>query len=186
MQNNPTASQPIAETLFSVNLSEKDIARFWSYVEKTPDGCWRWKNKPNIGGYGMFGQQRKVLHGAHRVSFFIANGPFDSEKFVCHTCDNPICVRPDHLWLGTAQDNNRDRSIKNRTRKGDAHHWHYNKEQFFGTRNAASKLTDEVVIQIRKDRKELKMTYYKLAEKYGVSFGNIWKITSGRNWKHLL
>lgn len=91
-------------------MDEKAIARFWKYVERS-DGCWLW-----IGArterYGMFWNGTKY-EGAHRSSFRIHKGD-PGGAFVCHTCDNGFCVRPDHLWLGDVRANTRDMVAKDR------------------------------------------------------------------------
>lgn len=88
--------------------------RFWALVEKT-DSCWLWTGSTWDHGYGEF----KVLGErvlAHRYSYELANGPIPDARLVCHKCDVPLCVRPDHLFLGTAGDNNRDAAAKGRAR----------------------------------------------------------------------
>ncbi len=85
---------------------------FWAKVNKT-DGCWLWTRAKGTGGYGNFwndGAYRK----AHRVAWAISNGPIPAGMDVCHRCDTPACVRPDHLFLGTAKDNMADCRSKKR------------------------------------------------------------------------
>jgi len=88
-------------------------SRFWSRVQKT-EGCWLWTGCVNSTGYGSgtFGKAR--THMAHRFSWEIAHGPIPDGLCVCHRCDNPRCVRPDHLFLGTRSDNQNDRVAKGR------------------------------------------------------------------------
>lgn len=87
-------------------------ARFWEHVQKS-DGCWEWQGARDGGGYGYFSSGSGRVR-AHRFSYTLANGPIPDGLYVCHTCDNPPCVRLDHLWLGTRADNNRDRDRKGR------------------------------------------------------------------------
>lgn len=83
-----------------------------SFPEKLHD-CWIWINGTDRKGYGRFYIGRKSL-AAHRVSYLIFKGNIDDGLCVCHTCDTPQCVNPDHLWVGTIQDNNLDRDKKGR------------------------------------------------------------------------
>lgn len=90
---------------------EEAVARFWSKVIKT-DSCWNWTGSLNNKGYGQFqAGYGSVL--AHRVSWYFAHGEHPT-LCVLHHCDNPRCVRPDHLFLGTKADNNRDMCAKGR------------------------------------------------------------------------
>lgn len=96
----------------------KDIhERFWSKVKIT-EGCWEWVGSKQIGGYGELRATRtwKVL--AHRVSWQLHYGRIPEGFYVCHHCDNRCCVRPDHLFLGTAQDNTDDMIAKGRQIRG--------------------------------------------------------------------
>lgn len=89
--------------------------RFWAKVKKS-DTCWEWLGAKDELKYGMF-RPIGVLSSsvrAHRVAFVLTYGMFDVSLKVCHKCDNPSCVRPDHLFLGTHRDNARDRDSKGR------------------------------------------------------------------------
>ena len=77
-------------------------------------GCWEWKRATNNIGYGMFRIKQGLMRTAHRVSYELFNGPIPNGMVVCHTCDNPKCVNPDHLWAGTMLDNIRDMDSKGR------------------------------------------------------------------------
>lgn len=87
--------------------------RFWEKVDKTGD-CWEWTGFKNRQGYGQFQVSTKNGQPAHRVSFELANGKIPDGMHVCHKCDNPPCVRPDHLFLGTPSDNMKDMVKKGR------------------------------------------------------------------------
>ena len=93
---------------------KKEMKRFLSKIRKSKN-CWIWKCYKNKHGYGVFrlSTVRKQVF-AHRYSYTLNYGEFDKKLFVCHRCDNPSCVRPDHLFLGTALDNNRDSLLKGR------------------------------------------------------------------------
>lgn len=88
--------------------------RFWRRVKKT-DGCWEWTGGLLSSGYGAC-FVGAYSTGAHRVSWELANGPIPDGLWVLHHCDNRPCVRPDHLFLGTVLDNNRDAIAKGRRR----------------------------------------------------------------------
>lgn len=89
----------------------------WSYVKVEDNGCWIYQGGLNRRGYGKFGKTT-----AHRASYQIFKGQIEEGKYVCHTCDNPPCVNPDHLWLGTNSDNQQDSIKKGR------HRWQKNKK----------------------------------------------------------
>lgn len=93
--------------------------RFWEKVDRGEE-CWTWKPEfsRNPGGYGMFTPRHGARVGAHRISWELANGPIPPGMFVLHHCDNPPCVRPDHLWLGTHLDNMADMKAKGRSHSG--------------------------------------------------------------------
>ena len=99
-----------------------DEARFWENVKKADgDACWEWTASLQRGGYAQMKRKGKKIR-ASRFAYEIVNGPIASPLlFVCHTCDNPKCVRADHLFLGTAADNNADMMAKGRYSHGEAH-----------------------------------------------------------------
>jgi HNH endonuclease len=134
---------------------------------KSPDECWPWTARVNQCGYGTFKIGTKNWL-AHRVVYSILVGPLG--KFcVCHSCDNPGCCNPNHLWLGTPFDNARDRVLKNRTfiAKGEL--------------NGNSKLDASDVIAIRNSKGFLK----DIGEKFGVSEAMVSKIKLRRHWSHI-
>lgn len=145
--------------------------RYWSFVEKTDD-CWLWRGNTN-NGYGNFSVGSYRMQKAHRVSYVIKYGDFDSSLFVCHRCDNPICVRPDHLFLGTHADNMRDMAVKGR---------HVSPYRGKPELVASAKLTWDKVDRIRESARN-GMTHAELSTEYGVARAQITRIVSGDRWK---
>lgn len=91
-----------------------DSRRFWVQVRRDPSGCWMWSGSTNPNGYGHV-----TLHGvrgAHRIAWALMNGPIPAGRVVMHGCDNPPCVNPDHLSLGSQMDNIHDAIAKGRRR----------------------------------------------------------------------
>lgn len=101
-----------------ISTPENELIRFWQKVKKT-DNCWIWTSSKTNSGYGLFSRglygTKKVY--AHRLSWEIHNGSLPGKLFVCHKCDNPPCINPEHLFLGTNSDNIRDCFAKGRGNK---------------------------------------------------------------------
>jgi hypothetical protein len=149
-------------------MKQRDLDRFWKKVDKTsnPNGCWEWCGAIVLNrGYGLFGFKGTKL--AHRISYELSNGSIPSNMCVCHTCDNPKCVNPQHLWLGTTQDNTEDRHIKNRSARGSK----------IGT----SKLTEAQV----KDIKSKQLRSLEYCKKYNISDTTVYRIWNNEFWKHI-
>jgi hypothetical protein len=89
--------------------------RFWSKVTLAPSGCWEWQAARNEAGYGVIGYGPGKTTLAHRVSYMLCIGPVPCGMFVCHSCDNPGCVHPAHLWIGDQTANMRDMARKGRS-----------------------------------------------------------------------
>lgn len=98
-------------------ITKKQIKLFTERFAIQPNGCWdwTWNKDKDKDGYGLF--HARPHQKAHRFSYEMFKGEFDKSLYVCHTCDNPSCVNPDHLWLGTVKDNNNDTLTKNRHAK---------------------------------------------------------------------
>lgn len=109
-----------------IKLEEKHIKSFWNKVEKLGENeCWKWKAYKNKQGYGRFGFSASQSVNAHRISWVIHFGEIPPGLFVCHKCDNPECTNPQHLFLGTRQDNINDSLIKKRAK-------HFSKNKYYG------------------------------------------------------
>ena len=148
--------------------------RFWRFVQKS-DGCWEWTGGRAGKGYGAFGIDRDHMAYAHRVSWEMHFGPIPTGLFVCHHCDNPPCVRPDHLFLGTVVDNAVDMVSKGRHRAGKPHR---------GESNLNAKLTEAAVRDIR-TRRAAGERPIDLGREYGVTGSLITAIAARRAWKHV-
>jgi hypothetical protein len=166
-----------------------DVAtRFWAKVHKLDgeDACWEWTAAMfTASGYGCFGYQGKP-QGAHRVSWILSNGPIPDGLWVLHRCDNRKCVRPLHLFLGTAVDNARDMTAKGRNvpPTGDAHWMRQLKGAQAGVANHNAKLNETTVAEV----KVALVTGEgpsSLARRFGVKPASISLILSGQNWGHV-
>jgi len=147
------------------------IERFEAQHKKT-EGCWLWTYCVDRQGYGRFDG---IIHGvrytkAHRFSFALHSGkPVPPDKLVCHTCDNPTCVNPAHLWLGTVADNHADMN-----RKGRRH-------DQSGENSHLAQLNEEKVRKILSDSR----TYAEIAADYGVAATTITSIKNRVSWAHV-
>ena len=150
------------------NLSD----RFWAKVDQTGD-CWLWTGLRHSNGYGVGWANGGRMY-AHRVSWLVANGPIPAGLHVLHHCDNPPCVRPDHLFLGTATDNMRDMARKGRAGglmpRGHA--------------NPNSKLTADDVRSVRAALSAGEVPA-DIARRFGVRPQSITAIASGKSWSWL-
>ncbi len=127
------------------------------------DGCWLWHGTKNGYGYGVFLLPGEVPVRAHRYAYERVHGPIPDGLVVMHSCDNPPCVNPAHLSLGTRDDNNKDMQRKRRNRRAENHHW--------------GRLTDVQALEIFHATGESNHT---LARKYGVDPSTISHIRAGR------
>ena len=150
--------------------------RFWKRVNIGP-GCWEWTGPLARGGYGMFGSPYIPSKRTHRVAWFLANGPIPEGLSVCHRCDNRLCCRPDHLFLGTHADNNADMHRKGR---GNS----FGRKGRFGEAATSHKLSERQALEILV-RKRAGESTAKLVQEFGVSRTTVKKIANGRLWPHL-
>lgn len=147
--------------------------RFWKYtkIAKSPVLCWNWIGPKNHAGYGSMKINQKQI-GAHRFSYKLHIGDIPIGLFVCHSCDNPSCVNPTHLWLGTPQENMTDKIKKGRTRSC----------HMYGETNPKSKLSVRDVEEIRKLYKTGSYTQRKLGKIYKMSHTAIGDILRHKSW----
>lgn len=167
------AHDPIAHMLSDVHLRMSAEERFWPKVMKPMDwsACWEWQGSKSLQGYGRFKLFSYTGSGAHRVSYALYHGVSPGQLHVCHHCDNPRCVNPTHLFLGTNDDNVADKVAKGRNRTGDQR----------GENNGAAKLkTADVVLIKRMIANGRENT--KIAAKFGVTHQLISKIRRGHLW----
>ena len=154
------------DMLARAGLSAPDYKRYLGKI-RISSGCWEWQGTRDAAGYGRFqvgvGKQRKATH----IMWELTYGPIPEGMFPCHRCDNPSCVRPSDLFLGTKGDNNRDRHAKGRDQRGERHY--------------RAKLTDEQVREARRRYVAGGVTQRALAMEYGLSLGGMQAILAGRN-----
>ena len=157
---------------FYKNYNNTPGQRFWAKVDRAgPDDCWKWTAGKDTYGYGRIQIDGKAVK-AHRFSWWIYYGHPSAGMCVLHKCDNPACVNPNHLFLGTPADNMADRDMKGRhvALKGEV--------------NGMAKLTETDVITIR-NRLANGETHKAIAVDYGVDRSSISYINTGKNWAHI-
>ncbi len=149
------------------------MEKFWERVNKgSYDECWEWTGWVINSGYGQLKLEGKNVT-AHRFSYQIHNGAIPAGMFVCHHCDNKLCVNPAHLFVGTPMDNSMDAKKKGRL---------YIIPSMPGEDNPRSKLTWKNVNEIRELNQNDKVSAYRLAKVYGVSKTQILRILHNRCW----
>ena len=149
---------------------KKPQDRFFKKVDKQgPNGCWSWTGAQISGGYGHFRLREKMI-AAHRYSYIFHKGEIPVGLKVCHTCGNPNCVNPEHLYLDTHHGNMKKMKEEGRLAKGQAH----------GT----AKLDDAKVKYIRNMYRE-GLTKTEIAKMYKVTPVTIAKVISGQRWSHV-
>ncbi len=146
------------------------LERIHKRMLKQPDGCWEWQGHRLPRGYGQIrigsvtDRSRRTLY-VHRVMFEEVCGPIPEGHDVCHTCDNPPCCNPDHLFTGTRKENHADMIAKGRSAVGE--------------KNSQAKLTWEQIEEIRNDTR----LHREIAADYGIVRQHVSTIKSGQAWK---
>lgn len=159
---------------------------FWKKVDKTAgeNACWPWKGCTNRAGYGVTSVNRKFT-ASHRQAYIYGIGQIPDGMCVCHRCDVPGCCNPSHLFLGTNADNTADKIAKNRQSKGEKHSKALMPNRPRGSNNAMSRFTEEQVAEMRRLRRETRMTIKEIAAKFGGSYGGVCKAIRGNGWYHV-
>jgi hypothetical protein len=165
---------PLSQYDFEQTLLDK--------VCRSKKGCWEWTGYKNACGYGQVGWNGRV-HLAHRIFYSLFCCQIPAGMMACHSCDNPACCRPDHLFLGTGKDNQSDSVRKGRHQNG------FTKGTtstlvYSGERNSAAKLTVKGVLDIRQDHAE-GLSLAAIARKRNASVSQVWRVVHRKNWGHV-
>lgn len=160
--NDPTRSWSRKRRPLSERFREKVDVR-------GPDDCWPWLASTKQGGYGKCGDERGRVQLTHRVAYQLVNGPIPEGMVVCHQCDNPRCVNPAHLYLGTQADNLRD--MRNKGRDNPPR----------GARHPKARLTEDLARSIRNDPR----SHRRIARELGIGKSTVGMIKAGITWTHI-
>lgn len=159
-------------------IKDPIIKRFMSKVDvRGDDECWPWKAGKDRDGYGRF-QLNDTWTASHRIAYFLRHKKLPTQNtqgeklLVCHTCDNPICVNPNHLFLGTHLDNVRDSIAKGR------------RADMKGVNNPGSCLSDHQIIRIR-ELAHNKIPYKEITRIFGICKATISQIVTRKLWNHI-
>ncbi len=155
-----------------------------SYITEPNSGCWLWEAGASKAGYGLI-QCADYYGFAHRYSYTKFKGNIPKGKFVCHKCDMPPCVNPDHLWLGSHADNMQDCARKGRNISAVCPELHAR-----GEKQHLAVLTEALVIEVRNlygtlDDRGLRYTLKALAELSSVSLSTMHAVIKRKTWKHI-
>lgn len=156
---------------------QQRIARFWTGV-KISDllACWEWQGTRMPFGYGLTTGLNGVTTTAHRVAWTIVYGSIPEGMFVLHKCDNPPCVNPNHLHIGTQRDNAGDAIERGRFTYVVAPR---------GTKVWSNKITEAQVLEIRKLAQKGELRQSVIAKRFGVTSALVSQIKLRRKWKHI-
>lgn len=165
-----TEKKAMAQEELDLIKTDHYLNQFWKRVDKSNiDGCWLWTG--SFQRYGIFHVSRKYQpRRAHRVSWMIHYGLIPKNMLVCHKCDNPPCVNPTHLFLGSITDNHRDMEIKGRIARGNKH--------------GNSKITEQDVREIRQ-LSTAGIRGSAIAKQFGLTKENVNLIIARKAWRHV-
>ncbi len=175
------------KTIFALEAPQRTklVDQFFERARvRSENECWPWNRSLTLSGYGRLKSQGYTWR-AHRLSYELFKGPIPEGMLVMHACDNPECVNPSHLSVGTHADNNADKAKKGRAVSGEKHHSRTNPECLLrGEKHGRTSLTREDVIEMRCLARE-GVADKALAELYGISASQAWRIVKGKFWQHL-
>ena len=149
----------------------KSISEHMKNYQLDSKGCWIFGGNHDKNGYGIFMHGRGKQLRAHRVSFEFHHGGLNAEMLVCHSCDNPSCINPNHLFMGTPKDNTQDMIKKGRRANQK------------GSKHPSAKLNEDQICLIKNQRSSGK-TLKDIASQFNVSFQAISSICKGKSWTH--
>jgi hypothetical protein len=159
---------------FKIQTPEDNLEKFFSKIAPPNErGCREWQGSRLASGYGQCRIANKC-YVASRVAWILAHGPIPDGLFACHRCDNPPCCTPEHLFLGTQDDNMGDCAAKGRIRGNTV---------CCGEINHMAKITNETVLEIRRLSSE--MSQQEIARTFGITRANVGQILRRKTWKHL-
>ena len=183
--------------------------RFWTRVDLIGN-CWEWRGARNQSGYGTLSNSAGMPPLAHRASWVLHHGPIPQDADICHSCDNPSCVNPSHLWIGDAKSNGADMAAKgrsafarygNRITPSGEEHWTHRKPGLvkrgaahyrridpmrgpIGEANGNAKVTADIVrsIRLRAAAGDKQLT---IAADFAVSTNVVSRIVTRKTWRHV-